>query len=132
MVTEQPPIFHITEPVLWRDATERGSYDRSTRDASLAEVGYIHCSYAHQVETVANCLYADWAHDLVLLEIDVAQVASPIRVENLEGGTEEFPHIYGPIPAAAVTHVRPLERSDGRWQLPDLSARLEGADPVLE
>jgi uncharacterized protein (DUF952 family) len=120
-VTEQTPIFHITEPALWQDATERGTYDRSTRDASLAEVGYVHCSFPHQVETVANYIYGDWSEALVLLEIDVGQVTSPIRVENLEGGTEEFPHIYGPIPAAAVNRVHPLERSDGRWQLPDLS-----------
>jgi uncharacterized protein (DUF952 family) len=119
VVTEQPPIFHITEPALWQEASERGSYDRSTRDASLAEVGYIHASYPHQVETVANFLYADWAGSLVLLEIDVERVGSPIRVENLDGGTDEFPHIYGPIPAEAVTRVHSLERSDGRWQLPD-------------
>jgi uncharacterized protein (DUF952 family) len=113
------PIFHITDPLLWATIGEHGSYAESTRGASLAEVGYIHCSFAPQVETVANYIYADWSRALVLLEIDVEQVTSPIRVENLEGGTEEFPHIYGPIPAAAVTRVHPLERSDGRWQLPD-------------
>jgi uncharacterized protein (DUF952 family) len=119
-VTEQTPIFHITEPALWQEASERGSYDRSTRSASLADVGYVHCSYADQVETVANALYADWSDALVLLEIDVAQVGSPIRVENLEGGTQEFPHIYGPIPAAAVHRTHRLDRSYGRWRLPDL------------
>jgi uncharacterized protein (DUF952 family) len=121
-VTEQTPIFHITEPALWAPIGEHGSYDQSTRGASLAEVGYVHCSYAHQVETVANCIYADWAEGLLLLEIDVEQVGSPIRAENLDGGTEEFPHIYGPIPAAAVRRVHSLVRSNGRWQLPDLSA----------
>jgi uncharacterized protein (DUF952 family) len=55
----------------------------------------------------------------VLLEVDVAAVGSPIRVENLEGGTEEFPHVYGPIPVAAVRQVRLMDRSDGRWLLPD-------------
>jgi uncharacterized protein (DUF952 family) len=114
-------IFHIADPALWGRIGEHGSYAESTRDASLAEVGYIHCSYARQVETVANYIYDDWADPLVLLEIDVEQVGSPIRVENLDGGTEEFPHIYGPIPAVAVTRVHALERSDGRWQLPDLS-----------
>jgi uncharacterized protein (DUF952 family) len=118
-VTEQPPIFHIAEPAQWQDAVERGSYDRSTRGASLADVGFVHGSYAHQVELVANAIYADWADPLVLLEVDAAAVGSPVRVENLEGGTEEFPHVYGPIPVAAVRQVRLMERSDGRWRLPD-------------
>jgi uncharacterized protein (DUF952 family) len=118
---EQTPIFHITEPHQWQEASERGSYEQSTRDASLADVGYVHCSFARQVDTVANYLYADWTDDLVLLEIDVQRVGSPIRVENLDGGTEEFPHIYGAIPVAAVSRVHPLLRSDGRWQLPTLT-----------
>ena len=32
--------------------------------------------------------------------------------ENLEGGEELFPHIYGPIPIGAVTEVSMLTRDD--------------------
>ena len=32
--------------------------------------------------------------------------------ENLEGGEELFPHIYGPIPVAAVTEVTMLTRDE--------------------
>ena len=32
--------------------------------------------------------------------------------ENLEGGEELFPHIYGPIPITAVTEVSMLTRDE--------------------
>lgn len=112
------PIFHITEPKLWEQAIADGSYTGSTRGADLREVGYIHCSFRHQVETVANRLYGDWDDDLLLLHVDPGDVPSEIRVENLEGGTDAFPHIYGELPASAVTAVYRLVRESGRWTLP--------------
>jgi Protein of unknown function (DUF952). len=46
------------------------SYACSTRGADLRDVGYIHCSFHHQIETVANYLYGDWDEDLLLLQAD--------------------------------------------------------------
>ena len=40
--------------------------------------------------------------------------------ENLTGGDELFPHIYGPIPVAAVTAVIELRRDATGWQAPEL------------
>jgi uncharacterized protein (DUF952 family) len=45
---------------------------------------------------------------LVLLEIDLDRVGVEVRWENLEGGTEPFPHLYGPLPVAAVRSVQTL------------------------
>ena len=45
---------------------------------------------------------------LVLLEIDLARVPGEVRWENLEGGSELFPHLYGPLPASAVISVQAL------------------------
>ena len=112
------PIFHITEVPLWEQALADGSYLGSTRDASLGDVGFIHCSFQHQVETVANYIYDDWDGDLLLLQADPAEIPSEVRVENLDGGTEGFPHIYGPLPAGAVKAVHQLVRESGRWRLP--------------
>ena len=77
-VTESA-IFHITEPSRWEQGQADGSYTGSTRDADLSDVGYIHCSFRHQVEMVANFLYDDWQGDLVVLEIDTTQVPAEIR-----------------------------------------------------
>jgi glutathione S-transferase len=42
-------IFHVTRADDWRAAQGRAAYRISTRDRSLEEEGFIHCSYAHQV-----------------------------------------------------------------------------------
>jgi len=112
------PIYHIAEPAQWHQAQADGSYTRSTRGADLHEVGFIHCSYRHQVEGVANFLYADWGDTLLLLEADPEKIPAEIRVERLDGAPDEFPHIYGPLPIAAVTAVHGLVRTPGGWELP--------------
>jgi glutathione S-transferase len=103
-------IYHLALRSEWDASTDR--YARSTIDQSLAEVGFIHCSYASQVQGTADLFYRD-RDDVVLLTIDPELVDAEIRVE---GG---FPHIYGPLPVAAVVRTDPLARgADGRLQIP--------------
>ena len=45
---------------------------------------------------------------LVLLELDLGRVPAEVRWENLEGGREPFPHVYGPVPVSAVISVQTL------------------------
>jgi uncharacterized protein (DUF952 family) len=121
MVTPAPidAMFHIATAAEWADTKAVGEYLGSTRGQTLAEVGYMHCSYIHQVLPVANAIYSDCVDPLVLLEIDPELVGSPIRVESMEGGSEEFPHIYGPLAVAAVRNVFTFERTAaGSFALP--------------
>jgi uncharacterized protein (DUF952 family) len=106
-------LWHLALPAEWDAAVAAGSYERSTRGRSLAEEGFIHTSLAHQVRGTAELFYAD-LDELVLLRIDGDRVGAPVKVE---GG---FPHIYGPLPVAAVTEARPLRRAaDGGLDLPE-------------
>ena len=99
-------VFHVTEIQRWQDAQQLGIYTGSTRGASLDEVGFVHCSFAEQIDAVRGFLYgADFVGDLVVLEIDTDQLDAEVRVENLDGGDELFPHIYGPVPLDAVVAV---------------------------
>ena len=41
-----------------------------------------------------------------------------VHAENLEGGPENLPHVYGPIPVDAVTSVVELERAADGWRWP--------------
>jgi uncharacterized protein (DUF952 family) len=111
-------LFHITSEEELRTARIEGVY----RPAAFAREGFIHCSYRRQVAPVANRLFRG-RQGLVLLEIDPARVSSPIVDENLEGGTELFPHIYGPLPLAAVARVHAfVGGSDGLFELsPEVS-----------
>jgi uncharacterized protein (DUF952 family) len=94
------PIFHITEASEWYAAAATGAYTGSTRGKTLEEVGFIHCSYDHQVAATAKVVYGDTTAPLVLVTIDPERVSSEIKVEN------EFPHIYGPLTVDALIAVQ--------------------------
>jgi uncharacterized protein (DUF952 family) len=98
------PIYHITSASEWRSALAAGTYRISTRGRSLEDVGFIHCSYAHQVAGVANAFYQG-ERDLVLLVIDPDRLATPLQLESPAPGLEAYPHIYGPLNLDAVIHV---------------------------
>jgi len=94
-------LFHIALVDDWAAAQRAGEITDSTRHVGLAEEGYIHCSFADQVAGAAARFYGD-LDAVVVLRIDPALVPSPIVVEDLVGSGVEFPHVYGPIPVAAV------------------------------
>jgi len=96
-------LFHIATQV---DA-ERGKRTGTYIPDAFGREGFIHCSYAEQVIQVANRLFAG-RRDLVLLEIDPQKLSCPVVDENLEGGMELFPHIYGHVPMAAVLAIHPF------------------------
>jgi uncharacterized protein (DUF952 family) len=105
-------LFHIATHVDIERAKRTGTY---IPDAFERE-GFIHCSYAEQVIQVANRLFAG-RRDLMLLEIDPQKLSCPVVDENLEGGMELFPHIYGHVPMTAVLAVHPFPCDErGRFQ----------------
>ena len=104
-------IYHAALPADWEKAQRTGVYTTSTRGRSLDEEGFIHAAYESQVEGVANRFYAD-VDALVLLVIDPDALGSPVVDEvavDAPAG-ERFPHVYGPIPVAAVVAARPWRR----------------------
>jgi uncharacterized protein (DUF952 family) len=113
-------LFHAALPEDWERAQAAGAYTTSTRGRTLDDVGFIHCSYRHQVEPIVNRFYSD-VRELVLLEVDADQLNVPVVDENLEGRPELFPHVYGPIPLYAVTRaVVWRSDADGRYRLDQL------------
>lgn len=91
-------IYHITSKSEWNAARAVGEY----RPINYAKDGFIHCSFKDQVMKVANSYYRN-SNDLVLLKISTDLVTASVVEENLEGGDENFPHIYGALPVSAVT-----------------------------
>jgi len=105
-------LLHLALPAEWTTALAAGTYERSTRGKSLAEVGFIHASLPHQVRGVAEAFYAD-LDELVLLRIDPALVDAEVKVED------GFPHIYGALPVEAVREAVPVRRdATGHLDLP--------------
>lgn len=106
-----PRILHLADVAEWRAAGSDG-YRRSTRDQSLEEVGFIHCSYPDQVLASAERFYRDVdPSSLVLLVIDPSRLESPLVVEAASSG-EEFPHIHGPLNTDAVVACRSVAREN--------------------
>jgi uncharacterized protein (DUF952 family) len=96
-------IVHITTPAEWERAQRDGAY---TAD-SLVTQGFIHCSEPRQVEWVLG-RHFQGRTGLILLHIDPSRLDADVRYENLEGGEEMFPHVYGAIPVLAVVRVTKL------------------------
>ncbi|MBF6329722.1 DUF952 domain-containing protein [Nocardia transvalensis] len=74
---------------------------------SLDTEGFIHLSTPQQVHLPANRLFAG-REDLVLLWLDQDRLGAPVKWEPGVPGDPSamlFPHLYGPIPVAAVVEV---------------------------
>ena len=98
-------IYHLALESDWQQAKRQGFYDRSTRAASLAEVGFIHCCTAEQLEGVRQRFYADLADQpgaLRLLVIDPQRLKAEVRWELVPEVGEVFPHVMGVIEMEAV------------------------------
>ncbi|MBN9610409.1 MAG: hypothetical protein BGO26_08195 [Actinobacteria bacterium 69-20] len=111
---EAEPIYHIALQSDWESAQARGEYRISTRGRTLADEGFIHCSHPGQVGGVFNAFYADVTEPVVLLSIDPSLLDVPVVDEMAmpgsapgSSGAELFPHVYGPLPVAAVIAVHP-------------------------
>ena len=110
-------ILHFCPRAEWDAAVPAGSY---TAD-SLESQGFIHCSTLEQVAGPATAL-ARGRQDIVLLVIDEEKLSKPVVWEQgdpPDPGGMLFPHVYEPIPVAAVVAVhdyRPEE--DGTFRPP--------------
>jgi uncharacterized protein (DUF952 family) len=107
-------LVHICAAADWAAAQRVGEQ----RPASLADVGFVHLSTPEQVHLPANRLYAGRT-DLVLLHLDPDRLGAPLRWEpgsSTDPTAMLFPHLYGPLPVAAVIAVtRYLPGRDGRF-----------------
>jgi uncharacterized protein (DUF952 family) len=99
----QPYIYHIVSSDDWNAHRLQVEY----QPRQFATEGFIHCSYLHQLSSVADRFFVG-QNNLLLLVIDCSKINSKIIDENLEGGLELYPHLYGKLPKSAVVEVIPF------------------------
>lgn len=92
-------IYHIVLPDDWA-AFESDLY----RHASLGTEGFIHCSFAGQLDGVIERYYGG-AERVFVLEIDTDRLMSR-SVNEPSTNSEIYPHIYGPINRDAIVLVK--------------------------
>ena len=106
-------LYHITSLSEWNEAQNVGEYKPRGYDRE----GFIHCSYDRQLLTVAHRFYKG-QDGLVILIIkrgdrqqnqtatdrvfESSTIENSLVEENLEGGTELYPHLYCPLPIDSV------------------------------
>src|SRR5476651_123825 len=78
------------------------------RARSLETEGFIHCSFAGQLNTVIDRYYAAEA-EVVVLEIETDSLMSRVLNEP-STANEIYPHIYGPINRDAIVSVKRLSK----------------------
>jgi uncharacterized protein (DUF952 family)/GNAT superfamily N-acetyltransferase len=105
-------LLHLTTGLEWRAALTAGS---------IVAEPFLHLSDVAQVALPANRLFAGRT-DMLLLVIDPDRLDAEVRWEPgvpTDPESMRFPHLYGPLPVAAVTSVVPCRpRPDGAYAEP--------------
>jgi uncharacterized protein (DUF952 family) len=126
-MTERPePVLHMVAEEDWRTARSAGRVE----PASLASEGFVHCSRGWlELANAGNRHYAADPRPYVALELDLERVRAPWRYDD---PARLYPHVYGPIPLAAVVAIRRLPRDPRGRFLPPSEARMNSLEPLLE
>ena len=108
-------LYHITSLSEWNTTRSKGEYTPQ----GYAKEGFIHCSYQHQLLTVAHRFYKG-QDGLVILVIESSTINSSLVEENLEEGTELYPHIYCSLPINSVVKAVAFPcDAEGSFRLPE-------------
>ena len=98
----------------WAATLAKGAYEGSEVDM---RDGFIHLSATHQVRETAQKHFSGKA-ELLLVSVREESLGQSLKWEVSRGG-ELFPHVYGPLPFAAVIEVIPLPLVNGVHQFPE-------------
>jgi uncharacterized protein (DUF952 family) len=111
-------IYKIVAAEEWRAAEAAGAFLGAAVDRAD---GCIHFSTVAQAPETAAKSFAGRG-DLALVAVDADALGPALRWEKARGGAL-FPHLYGPLPLAAVVWARPLPLGeDGRHRFDGLAA----------
>jgi uncharacterized protein (DUF952 family) len=89
-------IYHIVLPDVWEGFKGKEGYEAE----SLETEGFIHCSFARQIDGVLERYYKG-VDRVLILKIDPDKLESKL-VNEPSTNNEVYPHIYGPINLKAV------------------------------
>jgi len=98
-------VYKVCPAREWREAVATGTFRGSAVDL---RDGFIHFSTGAQLEeTLLRHFHGQ--RDLVLVEVDPADLGEALRWEPSRGG-DLFPHLYGTLAVSLARRVSPLER----------------------
>ncbi|HEX2576732.1 MAG TPA: DUF952 domain-containing protein [Aquihabitans sp.] len=105
MITLDPDgLYHLASAEEWAEHQASGEIV----PPSLAAEGFVHCSWGHQVAGTVGRHFPGRT-DLLALALDRSALGDLALVEeDTSGSGQAYPHVYGPVPVAAVTATTPL------------------------
>lgn len=92
-------IYHIVTTEIWENFKDEDFYEAE----SLQTEGFIHCSFANQLEGVLERYYKN-VGKVLILEIETVKLTSKL-VNEPSTNDEIYPHIYGEINRNAIVEV---------------------------
>jgi uncharacterized protein (DUF952 family) len=106
-------VYHIASEMEWEACAGSPVYT----PARFAADGFIHCSTAGQLQRIADTLFSGHA-EVWLLCIDSDAENEHITYENLEEGSELFPHIYRELPKESIRMLFKVKKASGTFHFP--------------
>lgn len=97
-------LFHFAEPSDWECARERGEYS----PPGLATEGFIHAATAEQIPGVVE-RHLRGRGPRVRLTLDADALRPLLVFEWSNASNDLYPHLFGPIPLAAVVAAEPFD-----------------------
>ncbi|MBB5517261.1 DUF952 domain-containing protein [Amphiplicatus metriothermophilus] len=114
--TASTVLYRLIAAEDWATAQDSGEVPWNADDR---RDGFLHLSTEAQALETARRHYAH-VENLLALEVDADRLAHPLRWELAPKRGEKFPHLYGPLPVAAVRRVRRLARdAEGGFRFAD-------------
>jgi len=92
-------IYHLVLPETWEKFKDLDFYEAE----SLQTEGFIHCSFAEQIDGVLERYYQG-VERVLILTIEPAKLTSKL-VNEPSTNNEIYPHIYGQINREAITEI---------------------------
>ena len=96
-------LYHLASADEWAAARAAGAIV----PPSLEAEGFVHCSWGAQVAGTLARHFAGRT-DLLALHLDAEHLDAPLVIEDSYGSGSAFPHVYGPVPLAAVIEALPI------------------------
>ena len=94
-------LYHVYEAAV--------SIDDPYAPASLAQEGFVHCSYRDAVLASARLYFAAGAR-LGVMQIDPRRLGCDVRVAATPRGS--MPHVHGAVPRAAIVRTFTIDLGD--------------------
>jgi uncharacterized protein (DUF952 family) len=99
-----PTAYHLTPAPWFRAQLPDAPY----LPEAFAADGFIHLTHGLEAVLAAgNRYYTADPRPYLLLTVDLARVAAPVRYDDAQ---RQFPHLYGPLERAAIVAVQRVTR----------------------